>query len=862
MKPILIILFLSVVSTVFAQLPDDVNFIGLTSAKPLPDTLFMSPKYKDSLAKFFKVYKAHSLPVMIKSGRPEVQLSCNEVFALCLSVGKHTKVLLKTRLKNRGDSTEFEIDITEKLNKQVAKLHRGQTDYWQFRTREPAPYAKSKDTTKDILIINIFEELVRQYKEPEPKEMSCCPEKYNTNARLEAIRKVCELLSIKDGVKIEIQGGINAEYVNSVAFFNPDLMSTDGIDVPQIDPRKYVAIEEQRNNARKAETVWNNDIYYRHILDSRSQIKIRFKLDSLRDEIYFRGNVSLMATINDGDPIEIESFSVIGRDFATVGTKSESPYDFALSFLTEMTNIYELSKEKKFQQMDTAFKLNKYNTRVQKWLTNTDIFTKLHTAITDRIPTRKQTALKTSRWTMKLTSRQRKHVDGSFGHSQLYDSLSMKEYIADPVADIIDKITINRAKLTDSERRKKEALLTYLKAIMDSTKVSDPQLTDADTVAIGFQLYEFFHAANRDQLLQQLYSKLNTRQAINLDDLKTIVDGLKTTNKPSTSMATFLQEDYIDPMDYAIRHLKKTKDYFDKFLNTDDETFFAILTEIHRDSLFLIHAAQSIKDNYDALVALRSEMAILITSLSGQENLNYTTIASIDEKVQRFTNQMKRFLKTMEDLRKFEQQEYEEARKDYNSSHAEFDKHEFNKLWAKKLAIGAARHIYSKLLTGTIRLSARSIDEDSKLTIYVIKFKPSGEAEPPHPIAEFTLRRLGWNESVSDSFLLVNRNGATGNDRFKGAYGASLMWTYTSGERADFFQRLQPSFGINVAYLNFEPTAHTFEVGVAALLGLWKNKVFIGWGRNLHVDGNPTYFAVGFSFANIASRVSNGKNSD
>jgi hypothetical protein len=87
------------------------------------------------------------------------------------------------------------------------------------------------------------------------------------------------------------------------------------------------------------------------------------------------------------------------------------------------------------------------------------------------------------------------------------------------------------------------------------------------------------------------------------------------------------------------------------------------------------------------------------------------------------------------------------------------------------------------------------------------------------------------------------------------------MWTYTAGERADFIQRLQPSFGINVSYLDFDDQ-QSFEVGVGALVGLWKNKVFFGWGRNLHQVSNPGYFCLGFSFGKIADAWNNRQTSN
>lgn len=852
--------------TAFAQWPDDINFIGFTYKKPIGDTLFRNPNDKDSLSKFFKLTNAHSLPVTIKSGKAEIGLSCNEFIGLCLNASKHTKVTIKTRLKNKAGDTgswRFEIDIAQRLNDQVRKLDKNQTDYWLYRTKRKDADQAAKDQVKDVLILNLGEELIRNFIEPPSTDMACCPEKYTSDARQEAIRKICELLSIQGGIEIEIDnpGKESTTYTNSVAFFDPVQMQRRNEKLGSLDAVDYIVVEEQTTKNNKPEVIWNKGTYYKQIIDSRGSVMVRFNLDELREVYDFSGTMSLTATINDGDPIPIEGFSVIGEDYSKVGMASQAPYDFALTFLTALDDIYRLTtKDPTFAGLNSNLNGGPYNARIHKWLLTDNINNELYESIKKRLNARSTASATTpSRWSVTLTTEQAKIVT-KFSKSKFYNSITLATSINSPIADILDQLNNDKYVYEDSVQQKKAVLTDYLVSALNQLKATDPQLNDTDTIAIGFQLREFFHAANRDELRVRYYNAINTRQAINIKDFASLVDGLNNTNNNVKSIAVFLRDDYVAQMDFAIRHLEKIDDYFDKFLNTDEKAFAAILSQVTKDAFALQHTSETIKENRSRLIALRDELTLIISKITEQpqDSLSPEIKAEIDDKVQRFETEMKRFIKTFLDLLRFEKDEFEKARRNYNADHPSFEKQEFMKAWAQQLAVNAARYIYSNLKTGVIRLSARTIQDDDKLSIYVIKFKPSGEKEQPELVAEFRLRKTGWNRSITDSFLLINRNGAATGERFKGAYGGSVMWTYTSGEKPDFLQRLEPSIGINVAYVDFDPN-QTIEVGVGALVGFWRNTIFLGWGRNLHVKENPTYFSIGFSFANLIGHFPNNK---
>ena len=118
---------------------------------------------------------------------------------------------------------------------------------------------------------------------------------------------------------------------------------------------------------------------------------------------------------------------------------------------------------------------------------------------------------------------------------------------------------------------------------------------------------------------------------------------------------------------------------------------------------------------------------------------------------------------------------------------------------------------------------------------------------------------------------------------FKGSGGAVLMWTFnkedkgleiTTGNADNNYEYIakrknkvwnfiEPSFGLNVSYLDFS-TEKDVEIGTGLQLGLFRNKIFFGYGINLHMISPkkqaPTYFYIGFSFAHISDlfKSSNG----
>jgi len=180
--------------------------------------------------------------------------------------------------------------------------------------------------------------------------------------------------------------------------------------------------------------------------------------------------------------------------------------------------------------------------------------------------------------------------------------------------------------------------------------------------------------------------------------------------------------------------------------------------------------------------------------------------------------------------------------------------------YIKKLGLQIAELIYQRLFNAQIDLRTSRAKSGQILKISILWYRDNTAEPMVLPVGQFKLKEVGWRTNILDSFLLVNRNSTPTNDEnispsnFKGSPGVSLIRTFGNNSSKDLFRKIEPSFGINVSYLDFYENKD-LEVGVGAIFGLFNNKVFFTVGHNLHAEGNGGYIGIGFSFANIAGQL-------
>ncbi len=191
------------------------------------------------------------------------------------------------------------------------------------------------------------------------------------------------------------------------------------------------------------------------------------------------------------------------------------------------------------------------------------------------------------------------------------------------------------------------------------------------------------------------------------------------------------------------------------------------------------------------------------------------------------------------------------------------------------LALEASEILTKNLYTATIDLLKERASEGDFLYLKLVieeydkrddKKTPDRMIKKTFPIGRYEIRRTGWQLDVFDSFILVNRinenrdmSGAVSPSNFKGAPGASLMFTWRKDDRAKqkFWNTVQPSVGLDVSYLDFS-TEDDVEIGVGLIFGIFDNNIHGILGINLNSTGpnesSPYYFGVGLSFAKLIDK--------
>ncbi len=182
-----------------------------------------------------------------------------------------------------------------------------------------------------------------------------------------------------------------------------------------------------------------------------------------------------------------------------------------------------------------------------------------------------------------------------------------------------------------------------------------------------------------------------------------------------------------------------------------------------------------------------------------------------------------------------------------------------------------AEALFSELHFATIDLAKVNAKPGDKLYIKLIRkgsqIKDSNKNGTNtnnglmYDVVTLYIRKTGFYGKISDSFLFINRidQGGLANDtdasnsRFKASPGASFYLQYGARKKG---YALNPSFGINVSFLDFSQE-RDLELGVGAVLGLFDNTLSATFGYNLHIKGsnNPWYFGFGFSFINSRDEI-------
>lgn len=294
------------------------------------------------------------------------------------------------------------------------------------------------------------------------------------------------------------------------------------------------------------------------------------------------------------------------------------------------------------------------------------------------------------------------------------------------------------------------------------------------------------------------------------------------------------------------------------------------------------------EDSYDAFLSIlntdKTELESIINAINQILEINDTSSdAKESEKIlENFNNELTTPIEKLQEINKssrfFNRPQFLYMPTDWYSNYSTHDTEQ------DTLTKYLSKTIFKKLVFATIDLSKIKLSEDGSLHIYLNwksnNLTSNSLSETNLEIGKYTIKQTGCTFEIADSFMLIERiNESFGDNQtlspsnFKAAAGASMLWTFKSSDPyfsqnswQKLVNKLQPSIGVNVSYLDFS-TQKDFEIGTGVVLGLFDNNIFFGVGTNLHSLRNITiqnplnesanYFSIGFSFAKLSDRIRN-----
>jgi len=587
----------------------------------------------------------------------------------------------------------------------------------------------------------------------------------------------------------------------------------------KIDPRQYVTVQYKKTPTQgKLDTIWNwenrKNIPNQKInfIDVDGEIKIDFSKIGLIENKDFEGTVSLEAEIsgvNGTRKIEVNPYSEIGIQRIPIGIKSEPPQEIVKKLLNMIIELKDIESQFTFNNIYASFTKEDVIRRREILVKKHEIDSLINLPkkkITDIIPyailLRKLCQNQLNSFFFDAKDEYPNKIDSSFYSSKTKEELKGNIHIM----------------IKNYEQQYNDDRDNYIKRFIDVSKTTSLKL---DMIISYLNAFE----SSGEDAMKALLGLIN-KDLINYTALKN--DLLESKKE-------------ISPI---------------SFKNLEQDSLANILLNRAED----INYAMSKLVKYSRFKGSLLEKEI--TSIMQRRSLPFTK-----SDTSRFTE--------------------EKQKEDFYFSIIE---NYFDEI-SENLSLIAGKVIYKKLVYGSIDLGKSGAKNGEVLNVYltwILDSKRDSLANSPRlPIGKYYLRETGWRMEISDMFALIKRlneakvNQATVSpSNFKGSGGAVLMWTFnkedkgliitdkgnsnfSAKKRNRFVNFLEPSFGLNISYLDFS-TEKDVEIGTGLQLGLFKNKIFFGYGVNLHMlspkNQSPTYFYVGFSFAKLSDLFKSSNN--
>ncbi|MBL7742430.1 MAG: hypothetical protein JNN00_03045 [Chitinophagaceae bacterium] len=608
-----------------------------------------------------------------------------------------------------------------------------------------------------------------------------------------------------------------------------------GIYKDEIDPRQYVKVLYKKNpNYKEIERMemqriiwnWNDTGFFQKFkyIDNNGLLNIFFDKDALSNNYNFRGNISLEAYLKgkEGErKIEVGPYSLVGVERKEIGIESFAPTTAAqLLFNT----ILEMKRAVVLSQDLSRDYLISTSTLAEDTIELSRIYNRIRNL---------------------NSSESMSNADPYFERLLNISKKTYYYYSSDTILNYpyyLELYKATRGIVPPNYRKIREAIAIALIGARDEiTKQEDRQMRTIYPIVKVFSTkldlintyLNSFENAGPDAV--NAFLTLASKDKINFNFLKTNLSLLSTNIKKSLSEADESNPDEIKGLltSNFISQIKQARQIVNEFSSIGGSQMYSLIKS-------------DAKPDANASLAELKDLYGIYFSI---DNLN--------------TYDSKQFQNNSESYA-----EMNELAKSKN-----FDE------FKKKLSVEAARIIYKKLVYATIDLGKNGAQPGDILFLNVVWKNIDGERDSTNKsssllqIGKYYIRETGWKTEISESFYLVERINEPINDpnisksNFKGAYGASIMQTFYYNENFErtlggrILNRLQPSLGFNISYLDFYNNKD-IEIGAGLQLGLFKNVFFFGSGINLHsIRGDEkksaAYFMFGVSFTNIAAKFKN-----
>lgn len=574
----------------------------------------------------------------------------------------------------------------------------------------------------------------------------------------------------------------------------------------RIDPRQYVIVQYRKTPAKgKVDTIWNwenrknvpNQKF--HFIDVDGEIKIDFNRQEIVANTNFEGTVSLEAEIsglNGTRKIEVNPYSEIGVQRIPIGIKAEPASEIAKKTLNM---IRELEWAEYYYNLLYAY--------------------------------------------------------SEFTQENINKNAEIRA-----MARQLDSFITDSATPLSNARTKVAELKRMIKSEAENVYFDDSIYGPAWDASLS--------AARSKDRLQSM-----------ADDIYSAYNAAYKTQRKG------FVDDYTEAFNFAREELGIIISYLSSFDDSGEDALKAFLSVINKDYI-----------NYEVLKTKLAGYKDEINGIKLSRNIDSTAIILSDNSAllgdvlwtlssfSKFKgSELENILRSLAGNRISYQKQYTSEQRDSVDTKVFFELINENiEFLSDTLSKAAGKIIFRRLVYATIDLGKSGAKTGEVLNVYltwILDSKRDSLGNSPRlPIGKYYLRETGWKVDVADMFALVKRIDEDKVDptkvspsNFKGSGGAVLMWTYSKWDRGinikpdgndhkvsrknRFMNFFEPSFGLNVSYLDFS-TEKDVEIGTGLQLGLFKNKIFFGYGVNLHMlspkNQSPTYFYLGFSFARLS----------